>query len=62
VPERKAFLLRADPSVILALQRWARDEFRSLNAQIEFLLRRALREAGRIRNDRRRGGRGGHPG
>jgi hypothetical protein len=45
--ERKAFLLRADPRLLEALQRWANDDLRSLNGQIEFLLRRALREAGR---------------
>lgn len=45
--ERKPFLLRLDPALHDALQRWAADELRSVNAQIEFLLRRALREAGR---------------
>lgn len=45
--ERKPFLLRLDPELHAALQRWADDELRSLNAQIEFLLRRALRDAGR---------------
>jgi hypothetical protein len=45
--ERKAFLVRMDPELHDALQRWAADELRSLNGQIEFLLRRALVEAGR---------------
>ena len=45
--ERKAFLLRVDPAVLEALQRWANDDLRSLNGQIEFLLRRALQDAGR---------------
>ncbi|MGE0455212.1 MAG: hypothetical protein AB7O37_16095 [Vicinamibacteria bacterium] len=45
--ERKPFLLRIDPAVLEALQRWANDDLRSLNAQIEFLLRRALAEGGR---------------
>lgn len=45
--ERKPFLLRLDPAVYDAMQRWAGDELRSLNAQIEFVLRRALAEAGR---------------
>ena len=45
--ERKAFLLRIDPQLLEAVQRWADDDLRSLNAQIEFLLRRTLREAGR---------------
>jgi len=48
VSERDAFLLRADPAVLDALRRWARDDLRSVNAQIEFLLRRALQEAGRL--------------
>jgi hypothetical protein len=48
VAERKAFLLRIDPELYNALQRWAGDELRSLNGQIEFVLRRAARDAGRI--------------
>jgi hypothetical protein len=48
--ERKAFLLRIDPKVLEAVQRWADDDLRSLNAQIEFLLRRMLREAGRLKD------------
>ncbi len=46
--ERKPILLRLDPAVHDALGRWASDEFRSLNAQIEVLLRRALTDAGRM--------------
>ncbi len=46
--ERKSILLRLDPAVHDALSRWASDELRSTNAQIEFLLRRALNEAGRM--------------
>ena len=49
--ERKSFLLRVDPKVYDALERWAADELRSVNAQIEFLLRRALKERGRLRTD-----------
>ena len=45
--ERKSFLLRIDPGVLAQLQKWADDELRSLNGQIEFLLRKALRDAGR---------------
>ena len=45
--ERKAFLLRVDPAVLDALQRWAADDLRSLNSQIEFVLRRALQREGR---------------
>lgn len=48
--DRKPFLLRLDPVLLEALQRWANDDLRSLNAQIEFLLRRALREAGRVKD------------
>jgi hypothetical protein len=47
--ERKAFLLRIDPALLDAVQRWADDDLRSLNAQIEFLLRRTLRDAGRLK-------------
>jgi hypothetical protein len=53
--DRKPFLLRIDRDVLDALQRWANDDLRSLNGQIEFLLRRALDDAGR---DAKRGGRG----
>jgi hypothetical protein len=48
VTNRKSILLRLDPAVYDALARWAGDELRSSNAQIEFLLRRALAEAGRL--------------
>jgi hypothetical protein len=48
VSERKNILLRLDPAVHDALARWASDELRSTNAQIEFLLRRALADAGRL--------------
>lgn len=45
--ERKPFLLRMDPAVLDALQKWAADDLRSLNGQIEFVLRRALQQEGR---------------
>ena len=45
--ERKAFLLRLDPKLLEAMQRWANDDLRSLNAQMEFVLRQALAKAGR---------------
>ncbi|WP_017586658.1 hypothetical protein [Nocardiopsis ganjiahuensis] len=48
MPERKKVLLRLDPAVHDALARWAGQELRSTNAQIEFLLRRALDDAGRM--------------
>jgi hypothetical protein len=47
VAERKPFLLRIDREILDAVQRWADDDLRSLNGQIEFLLRRALKEVGR---------------
>ena len=46
--EKKAYLLRLDAQLHDALQRWAADELRSVNAQIEFALRRALQDAGRL--------------
>ncbi len=48
MPARKPFLLRTDPEILSALQRWAADELRSVNGQIDYLLRRALRRAGRL--------------
>ena len=48
VSERKSLLLRLDPAVHDAVARWAQDELRSSNAQIEFLLRDALTRAGRL--------------
>ena len=50
--ERKAFLLRVDPALLDSLQRWADDDLRSLNGQIEFILRRALADAGRGGGDK----------
>jgi hypothetical protein len=52
---RKSVLLRLDPDVHNALARWAGDEFRSTNAQIEFVLRRAVVDAGRLPSARPRG-------
>lgn len=45
---RKAFALRIDEKTMAAMHRWAEDDLRSLNAQIEFVLREALRKAGRL--------------
>jgi hypothetical protein len=61
VTERKSVLLRLDPAVYDALARWAADELRSSNAQIEFLLRRALAEAGRLPDNAGRMPRRGRP-
>jgi hypothetical protein len=52
VTTRESFLLRTNPKVLEALRRWARDELRSVNGQIEFVLRRALADAGRLPKDR----------
>jgi hypothetical protein len=54
--ERKSFLLRIDPEVLEAVQRWANDDLRSLNGQIEFLLRNVLKQEGRLGVARSRGG------
>lgn len=48
---RKSFLVRLDPALHAALQRWAADDLRSLNAQVEYLLRCAVQDAGRLRAD-----------
>jgi hypothetical protein len=54
--ERKGFALRLDPAVFDAMQRWANVELRSVNAQIEFVLRQALQQAGRLPAERGSGG------
>jgi hypothetical protein len=59
--DRKGILLRLDPAVHDALAKWAADEMRSTNAQIEFLLRRALGEAGRMPGHARQMRRPGRP-
>ena len=51
---RKAFALRIDEKTLAAMHRWAEDDLRSLNAQIEFVLRDALRKAGRISDEKSR--------
>ena len=48
MPARKSFALRIDAQTYDAMQRWAKDDLRSLNAQIEFVLRESLRKAGRL--------------
>jgi hypothetical protein len=52
--ESKRFLLRLDPRVFEALRRWAQDDLRSINGQIEYLLTEQLRSAGRLPHARRR--------
>ncbi|UCG85694.1 MAG: hypothetical protein JSW71_17465 [Gemmatimonadota bacterium] len=48
--DRKPFLIRIDRKLLEAVQRWANDDLRSLNGQIEFLLRRSLQQAGRFKS------------
>jgi len=60
--DRKPFLLRVDRELLDDLQRWADADLRSLNGQIEFLLRRALQDAGRSRASSADGGASGRPG
>ena len=48
--EKKKFLLRIDETVHATLEKWAADELRSINAQIEFLLTRAVKNAGRLKS------------
>ena len=45
---RESFLLRTDPKILDALRRWAEDELRSTNGQLDYLLRKALKDAGRM--------------
>jgi hypothetical protein len=52
MPEAKRFLLRLDPKLFEALRRWANDDLRSINAQIEYLLTQEVRRAGRLRSRR----------
>ena len=56
---RKAFALRIEENTLAAMQRWSNDDLRSLNAQIEFVLREALRAAGRL--PKQRDGSGAEP-
>ena len=51
MPSKKQFPLRLDPKLYNALEQWAADEFRSVNAHIEFLLREAIRRTGRLRDE-----------
>lgn len=53
---RKSFALRIDAKTLDVMQRWAKDDLRSMNAQIEFVLREALRKSGRLPKSTRSGG------
>ena len=47
MPKKKPFVLRLDPETLKAVEKWASDEFRSTNGQMEWLVSKALKEAGR---------------
>lgn len=48
MPSKKPFVLRVDPDLLAAVEKWAADEFRSTNGQMEWLINKALKEAGRL--------------
>jgi len=47
--QKKPFVLRLDPEVLKAVEKWGTDEFRSINGQLEWIITKALREAGRLK-------------
>lgn len=51
--EKKAFVLRINPDTLKELEKWADDEFRSVNGQIEYLLQKALKESGRSKPEKK---------
>jgi hypothetical protein len=55
VAEKKRFLLRMDQEIYDALEKWAEDEFRSVNAQIELLIKKSLKDSGRLKKNRGKG-------
>jgi hypothetical protein len=48
--QKKPFVLRLDPEVLKAVEKWAADEFRSTNGQLEYLISKALKDAGRLKS------------
>jgi hypothetical protein len=50
--QKKPFVLRLDPEVLKAVEKWAGDEFRSTNGQLEWLITKALKEAGRLKQNK----------
>lgn len=50
MPDKKKFALRLNPEISKALEKWAADEYRSINGQIEYLLHKALKESGRMKD------------
>ncbi len=59
--EKKAYPLRISTDVLDAMQRWSNDELRSLNAQIEYVLREALRKGGRLKTEQGKASKGNDP-
>jgi len=50
--KKKPFVLRVNPEILTAVEKWAADEFRSTNGQLEWLINKALKEAGRVKKDK----------
>ena len=50
--KKKPFVLRIDPEVYNAIEKWAADEFRSINGQLEWIINKALKDAGRLKKDK----------
>jgi hypothetical protein len=50
MPQKKPFVLRLDPEVLKAVEKWAADEFRSTNGQIEWIIHKALKESSRLKS------------
>jgi hypothetical protein len=53
--QKKPFVLRLDPELLKAVEKWAADEFRSTNGQLEWIVQRALRDAKRLKRDKKEG-------
>jgi hypothetical protein len=51
MPKKKPFVLRIDPEMLAAVEKWAADEFRSTNGQLEWIISKALKEAGRTKKE-----------
>ncbi|HON54658.1 MAG TPA: DNA-binding protein [Bacteroidales bacterium] len=51
--EKKSFVLRIDPETMKAIEKWAADEFRSINGQLEWIINKSLKEAGRLKEDKK---------
>jgi len=52
--EKKPFALRIDPEIMKAIEKWAADEFRSVNGQIEWMLNKSLKDSGRLKKEKRK--------